>query len=108
MLLEVGNGQHDLYETLTEKFIAENKTGTVSIIIPPKEAVIVVVTPSGGMVTYNKNKMLIANRIVDYRQSKITFKSSPRIKALESQIQQIEKGKSCTVFVPLKMLILLF
>ena len=98
VLLEVGNGEHDLYETLTEKFIAENKTGMVSIIIPAREAVIVVVTPSGGMVTYDKNKMLIANRIVDYNQSKVSFKSSPRIKALESQIQQIEKGKSCTVF----------
>jgi len=98
VLLDVGNGQHDLYETLSEKFIAENKTGMVSIIIPGREAVIVVVTPTGGMVTYDKNKMLIANRIVDYSQSKVTFKSSPRIKALESQIQQIEKGRSCAVF----------
>ncbi|MFN9682346.1 MAG: hypothetical protein ACK56V_12170, partial [Bacteroidota bacterium] len=63
-----------------------------------REAVIVVVTPTGGMVTYDKNKMLIANRIVDYSQSKVTFKSSPRSKALESQIQQVEKGKSCAVF----------
>ena len=86
VLLEVGNGEHDLYETLTEKFIAVNKTGMVSIIIPAREAVIVVVTPSGGMVTYDKNKMLIANRIVDYSQSKVSFKFKRRAHPAKARV----------------------
>ncbi|MFZ1523597.1 MAG: LamG-like jellyroll fold domain-containing protein [Saprospiraceae bacterium] len=98
VLLDVGNGQSDVYEALSEKFIAENKTGQVSIIIPPKEAVMVVTTPSGGKITYDKNRMLVDNKIVDYRQSKVPFSIGPRIKALESQSYRVEKGKSSSVF----------
>jgi hypothetical protein len=98
VLLDVGNGQRDVYEALSEKFIAENKTGQVSIIIPPKEAALVVVTPTGGKVTYDKNRMLVDNKIVDYRQSKTPYTWPPRIKALEAQSYRIEKGKSSSVF----------
>ena len=98
VLLDVGNVQRDIYETLSEKFIGENKSGQVSIIIPAKEAVLLVITPTGGKITYDKNKMLVDNKIVDYRQNKVPFTSGPRIKALESQSYLIEKGKSSSVF----------
>lgn len=67
----------------------------------------VVTTPSGGKITYDKNRMLVDNKIVDYRQSKVPFSIGPRIKALESQSYRVEKGKSSSVFVLLKTRILL-
>jgi len=98
VLLDVGNGQHDIYEAIAEKIIAQNKTGQVSIIIPAKEAVMVVVTPTGGEIRYDKNKMLINDVVVDFGQTQMSYTYAPRIKALESQNYLVEKGKSTKIF----------
>ncbi|MBK9736633.1 MAG: T9SS type A sorting domain-containing protein [Saprospiraceae bacterium] len=98
VLLDVGNDQHDIYEALSEKMISFGKTGLVSIIIPAKEAVLIVVTPAGGKISYIKNKMLVDNVVVDFNQKKVPFTFSPRIKALEAQSYLIEKGKTTSVF----------
>jgi hypothetical protein len=98
VLLDVGNGQHDIYESISEKIISQNKTGQVSIIIPAKEAVMVVVTPTGGEIRYDKNKMLVNGVVVDFDQTQMPYTSAPRIKALESQNYLVEKGKTTRVF----------
>ncbi len=98
VLLDVGNGQHDIYESISEKIISQNKTGQVSIIIPAKEAVMVVVTPTGGEIRYDKNKMLVNGVVVDFDQTQMPYTIAPRIKALESQNYLVEKGKTTRVF----------
>jgi len=98
VLLDVGNGQHDIYEAISEKIISQNKTGQVSIIIPAKEAVMVVVTPTGGEIRYDKNKMLVNGVVVDFDQTQMSYTVAPRIKALEAQNYLVEKGKTTKVF----------
>ncbi len=98
VLLDVGIGQHDMYDAISEKMMSENKTGQVSIIIPAKEAVMVVVTPAGGEIKYDKNKMLVDGVVVDYNQTQMSYTYQPRIKALEAQNYLVEKGKITTVF----------
>jgi hypothetical protein len=98
VLVDVGSGQYDLYETLSEKFLSKGKTGQVSIVIPAKEAVVVVVTPAGGKITYDKNKMLIDEVIVDYDQNQSPFLYSPRIKALEAKSNPVEIGAYTTIY----------
>lgn len=98
VFMDAGNDQYDIYETLSETFIHQGKTGTVSIIIPPKEAMVVVVAPSGGVISYERNKTLIQGVVVDFNQKKVPFSYSPRIKALEAADIVVEKGKSVPVF----------
>ena len=96
--LNSGEGVHDIYESITESFIHQDVSGNVTISIPAKQAILVVVTPANGIVTYDKNKMLVNNVIIDYNQSKNSFTYGPRIKALEPITYIIEKGTKTTVF----------
>ncbi len=98
ILLDVGSGQYDIYDAVSEKIISEDKTGQVSIIIPAKEAMLVVVTPANGEIKYDKNKMLIDGVVVDYNQTQVPYSYQPRIKALEAQNYLVEKGKTTRVF----------
>ena len=56
----------DLYNTVSGKFIARNISSTASINIPPHNAAVIVSVPSGGKVSYNKNKLLVNGIVVDY------------------------------------------
>ncbi len=98
IMLDSGEGSHDVYESLSEIFTHRNVTGEIFITIPPKQAILVVVTPANGAITYDKNKMLVDDVIVDFNQNNTTFTYSPRIKALEPIDYIIEKGSSTTIF----------
>jgi hypothetical protein len=90
--LNIGEGEHDIYESISESFIHEDVSGSVSISIPAKQAILVVVTPADGTITFDKNKMLVNGVVVDYNQSKNSFTYAPRIKALEPVILHHRKG----------------
>lgn len=96
--LNLAEGEHDIYESISESFIHEDVSGNVSISIPAKQAILVVVTPANGSITYDKNKMLVNDVVADYNQSKNSFTYGPRIKALEPAFYTIEKGSNTTVF----------
>lgn len=96
--LNSGDGVQDIYESVTESFIHQDVFGDVTISIPAKQAILVVITPANGIVTYDKNKMLVNDVIVDYNQSKNAFTYGPRIKALVPITYIIEKGTKTTVF----------
>jgi hypothetical protein len=98
ILLELGTTIFDIYEILSEKFIEEGVTGTVSIIVPPKEAVVAVLTPPGGEITYDKNKLLIDNVVVDYAQTENDYTHNPRIQALATENSDVENGKSISIY----------
>ncbi len=93
-----GEGSHDIYESLSEAFILLDVTGEISVTIPPKQAISIVLTPTNGIITYDKNKMLVNDVIVDYNQHNTTFTYSPRIKALEASNYIMEKGSNTTIF----------
>ncbi|MBC7884848.1 MAG: T9SS type A sorting domain-containing protein [Saprospiraceae bacterium] len=96
--LNVGNSNQDIYESLSEKFILKGVTGIINIIIPPKEAILVVIAPLDGVIAYDRNKMLIDNVVVDFNQHMQSFTYSPRIKALEAEDYIIEKNGSTTIY----------
>lgn len=98
LIIDTGSGVHNVYDALSEKFIAEAVSGQVTITISAKEAILTVITPAGGKVTYDKNKMLVNGIVTDYNQSKVPFSYPPRIKALEPKSLVIEKGKRTSVF----------
>ncbi|MBK9256791.1 MAG: T9SS type A sorting domain-containing protein [Saprospiraceae bacterium] len=96
--LNVGDQRHQIYETISEKFILDDVTGEATLTILPKQAIMVVVTPYGGTIRYDKNKMLVDDIVVDYMQSKSAFTFAPRIKALEPENYIVEKGSTVRIF----------
>lgn len=65
--VNVGNKASDLYDTVSEKFLVRNATGTVSIKLNPDSARILVTVPANGTISYPKPHQLAVNGvIVDY------------------------------------------
>ncbi len=64
--IDVGLDLMSLYDTTTEKFLATNVSGLISFQLPADSAVVVVVVPADGIITYEGTKTLINNITVDY------------------------------------------
>jgi hypothetical protein len=56
----------DLYNTVTGNFIARNVSSSAKINLSPKSATVIICVPANGKISYEKNKMLVNNIIVDY------------------------------------------
>jgi hypothetical protein len=76
-----GAGTHDLYDAVGNSFIQKNAGGVVNITVPASSAIVVVITPSGGTITYNLNKTLSNGVIIDFNNGQ-TVNFPPRIKSL--------------------------
>jgi hypothetical protein len=96
--LNVGQGQHDIYDAISKAFLISNTTGNSSITIPPNSAVIAVITPAGGTLTYNLNKTLSNGVIIDYNNGLSISNYPPRIKALSPDSSEIFINKSVNVY----------
>ncbi len=57
----------DLYNTVTGKFIHRNISSAGSIELSPQSAAIIVCIPAGGKITYQGQKMLVNDIVVDYK-----------------------------------------
>jgi hypothetical protein len=93
-----GSTATDIYDAISETFLLQNASGTVNLTIPANQALLVSVVPAGGVVTYDRNKMLINGVAVDFMQSAQPFQYAPRIQALATALAEIEFGDSTTVF----------
>ncbi len=96
--LAVGSTPVDIYDALTESFILQNVSGTINLVIPANGTLLVSLTPVGGTVSYSHNEMLINNVVVDFNQSKQTYKFSPRIQALAAAEPEVVFGDSTTIY----------
>lgn len=96
--IDAGNNPVDVYEALSETFPLKNVSGTVSLTIPANQAVLVTLTPAGGAVTFDKNKMLVDGVVVDFNQHAQPYTYAPRIKALAAAKVLLESGDSTAVY----------
>jgi hypothetical protein len=96
--VDAGSISKDVYEMLSETFIYRGVSGKVEVIIPARQSVILVMCPENGVVTYDKNILLIDNIPVDYRQNKKSFTYSPRIKGLAAEKDPLETSKSAALY----------
>lgn len=94
----VGLNPVNLYEALTEKFIGENVSGSTAINIPANQAVMIVATPVGGTITYDRHTMLVNQIVADYRQSAQPFTKPVRIKSLAAAQQIVQSGDSIFIY----------
>ncbi len=96
--LPVGNTPVDVYDAISATFLLQNGTGTVNLNIPANAALLVTLTPTGGVLSYDRNKMLVNGVVVDYNQTAVAFKYAPRIQALAATTQTVEFSDSTAVF----------
>ncbi|MGC8898566.1 MAG: LamG-like jellyroll fold domain-containing protein [Bacteroidota bacterium] len=80
--IDIGSGTHDLYDAVAHQFIASGVTGTTQVHITSKQAIIVVIIPSGGAISFAGNKTIVNGIIVDYNNGTILSDHPPRIKSL--------------------------
>lgn len=96
--INVGNSSSDIYEATTNTFISTAITGDTEITIPALSSYLIVLTPSGGSRSYEYNKLLVDNVIVDYRSGKSVANYPPRIKSLASASTKLLKSDSTLIF----------
>jgi hypothetical protein len=96
--ISVGAKEVDIYDCLSEKFIAKNVLNNTTLDLPNGEAMMIVLCPKNGTITYNKNKMLIEGVVVDYQQTKIPFKYNPIIKSINAKKNPIQSTDTTAVY----------
>lgn len=97
--IEVGDSPVDIYDALTETFIAEGVSGPTTLQIPADQALSIVLVPTGGARSYEKNSFKVNGVIVDYRQSAQSFNYSPRIKALAAEKPVLAVNDSTKIYL---------
>lgn len=96
--INVGSGQHDVYDCVSNSFLRTGVSGATTFDIPANSAVLVVITPSGGTVSYSLDKMLVNGIVVDYRSGQIVSNYPPRIKSLSPEVSTILLNGSTQLF----------
>jgi hypothetical protein len=64
--VDVGKEAKDIYDTATKKFVKKSARGKTGITIMPDSAVVLVITPANGKVTYKKSTMYVDGTAVDF------------------------------------------
>ncbi|HLI35439.1 MAG TPA: hypothetical protein VKW70_10365, partial [Terriglobia bacterium] len=64
--IDVGAPEKDLYDSAQQRFLKKNVKGVASFAIPGDTAVVLVVVPSGGRLTWQGSKILINGKVVCY------------------------------------------
>jgi hypothetical protein len=73
---------YDLYDIVSNQFILTNVSGQVSVALPADGVLLLAETPTGGTISYQIEKMLINDIVVDYHSGQPVSNYPPRIKSL--------------------------
>lgn len=96
--IEVGNGQHDLYDAVSNNFLRNNVSGKTSFAIPADAAALLVIAPAGGAITYDLDRMSVNGVIVDYRSGHAITNYPPRIKSLAAKKSPLLVGENAIIY----------
>ena len=96
--VDIGSGVHDLYDAVSNSFLAMGVSGSTSITIPGDQAVQLVITPSSGNIAYALNHMLIDSVVVDFRSGQQVRNYPPRVKSLACQSDTLFIEESTSLY----------
>lgn len=96
--INVGDSSRDIYESTTNDFIHTGVVGDTEITVPALSSYLIVLTPSGGSISYEYDKMLVDSVIVDYRSGQTVSNYPPRIKSLAAASPQLLRNDSTLVY----------
>ena len=96
--VDLEGGTYDLFDAVSNQFLLMGAAEVVQVTIPADAAVMLVLAPAGGSVTYDANRTLIDGVIVDYGAGLSAANSAPRIKALDASPRDVFRGGSATLY----------
>lgn len=79
------SGTFDLYDAISNSSIESGVTGSTTLSIPSKEAMMVVIYPSDSGITMEGSRTYAGDVIIDYNNGIIITDKPPRIKALGTE-----------------------
>ncbi len=94
---DVGTNK-DIYESTSNTFLSSGVSGITQITISANRSYIVVLTPNGGNITYDYDKMLVNGVVVDYMSGQTVSNYPPRIKSLAALQNKILRNDSTTIY----------
>ncbi|MBK7259270.1 MAG: LamG domain-containing protein [Ignavibacteriae bacterium] len=80
--LAVGAGNADVYDAAARAFVVRGATGAATVTIPARGAIVAVITPAGGAVSYDEERMKVNGVVVDFHSANIPGVHRPRIKGM--------------------------
>ena len=96
--IDAGSQAIDIYDAVTNQFVAYSVSGTTSISIPADAAIIAVLIPAAGTLTYEDEKMLVDGIIADYNSGQSVGNHAPRIKAVAADSTTILFNQSIAIY----------
>lgn len=98
VILDVGAEWLDIYDAVSNNFLDNGVKGEVNIVIPADEAVLLALTPEGGSVDFDYNRMLIDGVVVDYNAGQSVANNPPRLKSLATAQYSVVRNESATLY----------
>ncbi|MGB5846927.1 MAG: hypothetical protein WBH40_00475, partial [Ignavibacteriaceae bacterium] len=92
------SGLYDIYDAVSNTFVKFGVTGNTTLTIPTNEAIVAVIVPAGGAITYDLDKMLINGIVVDYKSGLPVANYPPRIKSLVANPDVVLLGDSTNIY----------
>jgi hypothetical protein len=96
--IELPVGTYDLYDAVSNQFIITNVTGAQQISIPADAAMLIVLTPAGGTISYEFGRLLVNDVVVDFHSSQPAGNRPPRFKSIAIPKNILFMGDSLQVF----------
>ena len=96
--VDAGPGLYDLYDAVANRFLATGVSGLTPLVLPADAAVQMVVTPAGGMITHDLDRMLVDGVVVDYRSGQGPANHPPRIRSLTGAPQVVSTGEATMLY----------
>ena len=96
--VDVGADMHDLYDAVSNNFLATQVSGVTLIAIPAEQAIQLVVVPAGGVVIYELDHLLVDGVVVDFHAGQSVDNYPPRIKSLAPETQSAFINENITLY----------
>lgn len=96
--INVGNDPVDLYDAVSNASIKNSVANQTSFDIPANSARVLVLTPSGGSITYVDEKMMVNGIVADFRSSQTVTNHSPRIKSAAATKDSVLRNQFVELF----------
>lgn len=93
-----GTGNYDIYDPLTETFLKRDVSGSISLVIPADQAIMPVIVPANGDMTFEKNKLLIDGVVVDFGQHQVSYSNNLRLKSISASKSLFSIGQEVEIF----------
>lgn len=100
--IQVGTAPADIYDAISETFLFKNITGEASLTVPADQVLLVTVCPASGLISFEKNKMLVDGTVVDFDQKQLIWEKPPRIQSLAAASKTIEFGEKTALFAKIQ------